>query len=96
MITRSKTGIEKIIDFIVAIYGFIVKKLSTLLINIIEDAIIACPFYYFWNIIIPIYFIEYIPKQFHHIDFIHAMGFIFLLKIAADQIQQLTPKLFVK
>lgn len=70
-----------------------IMALIKVLFQIAFAIVSAVPFSMAWNAIIPIYFLEYIPSQFHNIPFWHFVGIILVFSFLGEQIQKITPKI---
>ena len=53
----------------------------------------AFPFKIAWNAVVPIYFANYMPTQFHNIPYWHFVGIILVFTFLGEQIGKITPKL---
>ena len=53
----------------------------------------AIPFRIAWNAVIPVYFADYLPEQFHNIPYWHFVGLILVFSFIGEQIAKITPKI---
>jgi len=53
----------------------------------------AVPFGIAWNVVVPIYFADYIPTQLHVVPYWHFVGIILFFTFLGEQIAKITPKI---